>query len=62
MFVTVELLDGTQERRERKRGWYLVNNFIKHNICEGRGYKALYWKLLESGGRREGARENDEQP
>jgi hypothetical protein len=35
--VTVELLCGTRGRRERKRE--RVSNIIKHNICEGRGYK-----------------------
>jgi hypothetical protein len=40
MSVIVELLYGTQGKRERKREWYRV---ISHNIrCEGRGYKDVY--------------------
>jgi hypothetical protein len=40
VFVIVELLYGTWGRRERKR--QSVNNIVKHNICEGRGYNNMY--------------------
>jgi hypothetical protein len=41
MFVTVELLYGTWERRERKENDRA--SVISHNIrCEGRGYKDMY--------------------
>jgi hypothetical protein len=43
----VDLFYGTQEKRKRKREWQNISNIIKHNICEGRGYKDMYWKLLK---------------
>jgi hypothetical protein len=30
-----------------------------HDICEGRGYKDMYRKLLKNGGWREGVRESN---
>jgi hypothetical protein len=27
-----------------------MNNIVKYNICEGRGCKDMYWKLLKNGG------------
>jgi hypothetical protein len=42
MFVIVELLCGTWERKERKREWYRVNNIEIHNICTGRGHNDMY--------------------
>jgi hypothetical protein len=51
MFVLiVELLYRTWKRRERKRKCYCFNNVIKRNICEGRGHKDMYSKLLKNGG------------
>jgi hypothetical protein len=47
MFVTVELLYRTREKRESKREWQSISNIIKHNICEGGGYKDVCWKLLK---------------
>jgi hypothetical protein len=38
----VELLYGTQERRERKKEPQSISNIIKHNNCDGRGYKDEY--------------------
>jgi hypothetical protein len=54
--VIVELLRGTQGKRERKREWQSISNVIKHNICEGGGYEGVYWKLLKKGGGREGGK------
>jgi hypothetical protein len=25
------------------------SNIVKHNICEGRGFKDVYWKVLTKG-------------
>jgi hypothetical protein len=50
MFLIVELLYGTQGKRERKREWQSINNIVMCNICEGGGYKGMYWKLLKNGG------------
>jgi hypothetical protein len=36
--------------RERKRKWYSISNIVKHDICEGRGYKDMYCKLLKNEG------------
>jgi hypothetical protein len=50
MSVIVELLYGTCGKKERKREWQSISNIIKHNLCEGRGYKDMYWKLLKNEG------------
>jgi hypothetical protein len=42
MSVTVELLYGTQGKREREKGMLENHNITKHNICEDRGYKDGY--------------------
>jgi hypothetical protein len=42
MFVTVELIYGTQGKRERKREQLSISNIVKHYICEGRGCKDVY--------------------
>jgi hypothetical protein len=38
------------ELRERWKGkendQRSINNIVKHNICEGRGYKDIYRKLI----------------
>jgi hypothetical protein len=43
MFVTVEILYGTREKRKS------VNNIVKHNVCEGREYKRYILKAVEKG-------------
>jgi hypothetical protein len=50
VFVIVELCYGTWGLRERERDWQGINNIVIHNICEGRGYNNMYWKLLKNGG------------
>jgi hypothetical protein len=49
MFVIVELLYGTWGMRERKRECQSIDNTVKHNICEGRGYNDVCWKLVKMG-------------
>jgi hypothetical protein len=42
MFIIVELLYGIQRNGKRKRERNSISDIIKHNICEGRGYKDVY--------------------
>jgi hypothetical protein len=50
MVVIVELLYGTQGKRERKGKDNDRASVISYNIrCEGRGYKNVYGKLLKNG-------------
>jgi hypothetical protein len=43
MFVTAELLYGTQGKKERKKRLNDRASVILHTIrCEGRGYKDVY--------------------
>jgi hypothetical protein len=48
-------LKGERKEKENDR----VNNVKTHNICAGRGYNHLYWKLLNNGGEREGVRQSN---
>jgi hypothetical protein len=50
MFVTAELLYGTQGKRERKEDDRV--SVIFHNLrCEGRGYRMCIENLKNGGGR-----------
>jgi aerobic-type carbon monoxide dehydrogenase small subunit (CoxS/CutS family) len=56
----VELLYGTRGRREKKREQQSISNIVKHNICEGRGYKDVLNAVEKCGVRGKGVRESNE--